>query len=132
MNTLGGSEGISLVVQFTVRSRPHHFAFLYFCLFQSGMPLPCSMLACACVHASCTPPPSWLPLQGNKTELEALLAADGLFSGTAKVGFTLLPTEVKYKEMPWIDTVVFNAGGCSLVLLSHQQWFVVASGRWWD
>jgi hypothetical protein len=47
---------------------------------------------------------------GNKKELEALLTADGLFSGAAKVGFSLAPKDVRYREMPWIDTVVHNAG----------------------
>lgn len=48
--------------------------------------------------------------QGNKTELTALLSADGLFSGAAKVGFNLAPKDVRFREMPWINTVVYNAG----------------------
>lgn len=57
-------------------------------------------------------PPNPNPGQGSKAELQALLTADGLFGGVAKVGFDVPPASVKYKEMSWIDTVVVNGGAC--------------------
>lgn len=39
-----------------------------------------------------------------------MFTADGLFSGAANVGFNLAPKEVRFREMPRINTVVYNAG----------------------
>lgn len=49
-------------------------------------------------------------LQGGKAELAKLLAADGLFDGVAKVGFSVAPGSVRYQEMSWIQSVVVNGG----------------------
>ena len=86
----------------------------------------CSLSICMSAHMPASHPrrPA---AQGNKTELEGLLTADGLFSGAAKVGFTLAPKDVRFKEMPWIGTVIDNAGALrSRLLCGRPAW---AGGR---